>query len=228
MDEDGRVIDSIKYDDLREEDIRDALAELLRKRKPDVIGVAGFSVQTNRLMDELRKLVEDKDITVQGDDREDRSLIECVWVQDEVARLYQNSERAQIDHPDLAPLARYCVALGRYLQSPILEYAALGKDIVSISFHPAQQLLGDDKLWKSIEAAMVEVVNLVGVDINEAVNKPYIGNLLQYVSGLGPRKADGMQKAIAANVCGVRVLGCAYALTVLGWTSAPTRSADRC
>jgi len=35
----------------------------------------------------------------------------------------------------------------------------------------------------------VNVVNEVGVDINEALAHPYKAGLLQFVCGLGPRKA---------------------------------------
>lgn len=198
LDEDGRFHSSIKIDDLRDEESRERVAEVLRERRPDVIGVSGFSVQTNRLYEDLKKLVEEKEITVQ-DEKEEKSPIEVIFVNDEVARLYQHSERAKIEHPELAPLTRYCCALARYIQSPLLEYAALGKDVVSISFHPAQNLLSPDRLMKSLEMAMVDMVNLCGVHINEAASKPYIANLLPYVCGLGPRKASHVLKIMNAN-----------------------------
>ncbi|KAF8534037.1 SH2 domain-containing protein [Trichophaea hybrida] len=199
LDEDGRFHNSLKVDDLRDEANREKVAEALRERRPDVIGVSGFSVQTNRLFDDLKKLVEEKEITVQGEEKEERSPIEVLFLNDEVARLYQHSERAKHEHPDLAPLTRYCCALARYVQSPVLEYAALGKDIVSISFHPAQNLLSEEKLMKTLDMAMVDMVNLCGVYVNEAASKPYIANLLPYVCGLGPRKAAHVLKMMSAN-----------------------------
>lgn len=187
-------------DDLRDEANREKVAEALRERRPDVIGVSGFSVQTNRLFEDLKKLIEDKEITVQGEEKEERSPIEVLFINDEVARLYQHSERAKHEHPDLAPLTKYCCALARYVQSPVLEYAALGKDIVSISFHPAQNLLSEEKLMKTLDMAMVDMVNLCGVYLNDAASKPYIANLLPYVCGLGPRKAAHVLKMMSANV----------------------------
>ncbi|KAL7272149.1 Transcription elongation factor spt6 [Rhizina undulata] len=198
MDEDGRVLEHVKYPDLRDEKSRDELKEVLQRRKPDVIGVSGFSVATHKLFEDVRQFVENENITVVGED-DDRTPTEVLYVNDEVARLYQNSDRARVDHPDLPPLARYCVALARYVQSPLLEYAALGKDIVSIIFHPAQQLLPQCKLMRYLESSMVDMVNLVGVDINEAVNKPYVANLMPYVCGFGPRKATSVLKAIQTN-----------------------------
>jgi transcription elongation factor SPT6 len=200
LDENGRFHNSIKVDDLKDEANREIIYNAIREKRPDVIGVSGFSVQTSRLYEDLVKLVEDRKITVSDDGDDGRSLIEVIYVNDEVARLYQHSERAKVDHPEFPPLVRYCCALARYVQSPLLEYAALGKDVASIPFHPAQKLLNPDKLWKSLETALVDMVNLCGVHINEAVTSPYVANLLPYVCGLGPRKASHLLKIISSSV----------------------------
>ena len=47
---------------------------------------------------------------------------------------------------------------------------------------------------------MMNVVNVVGVDINRAVHDPYYQHLLPFVSGLGPRKAQLVIKKIQASV----------------------------
>ncbi|KAG9721529.1 transcription elongation factor spt6, partial [Aureobasidium melanogenum] len=87
----------------------------------------------------------------------------------------------------------------RYMQSPLKEYAALGRDITSISFTSNQTLIPQEKVLKHLEMAMIETVNLVGVDVNEAVSDSYTANLLQYVSGLGPRKAAHLLKVVNSN-----------------------------
>ena len=201
MDELGRVFETVKYPDLRDEQSRKDFVEVLKRRRPEVIGIGGFSVATHRLFDDIQKLVEAENITVIGENDDERYPVDLIYVNDEAARLYQHSERARLDYPEFPPLARYCIGLARYLQSPLLEYAALGKDIVSISFHPAQQLLPQEKLLKKLESAMVDMVNMVGVNINDALkSQNYVGNLLPYISGLGPRKATSIMKSITANV----------------------------
>lgn len=50
-----------------------------------------------------------------------------------------------------------------------------------------------------LETAMVDMVNLVGIDLPETYDDKYMSKLLPYVCGLGPRKADRMIKAIQAN-----------------------------
>lgn len=180
-----------------------ALVELVERRKPDVIAVSGFSTGTQSLHRCLELIIELKDLkgaAYEDEDGNDRSdKLEVVIVNDEVARLYQTSGRAELEHPGAEPLTKYCVALAKYLQNPMKEYAALGKDIVSISFHPCQKYLPHEKIIKQLETAMADMVNLCGVDINEAMSDSYTANLLPYICGLGPRKASALLKKISYN-----------------------------
>lgn len=212
VEDDGRVLENGKFVDLSlgdsargAEDGRDVarLMELVHRRKPDVIGVSGFSAETRKLYKQIEDIVEQKDMRgaeyedEDGNDRTDK--LEVVIVNDEVARLYQTSRRANLEHPSFATLTKYCVALAKYLQNPMKEYASLGRDIVSISFDPCQRYVPQDKIIKQLETAMVDMVNLCGVDVNEAVSDPYTANLLPYVCGLGPRKASQLIKVININ-----------------------------
>ncbi|KAK0108359.1 Transcription elongation factor spt6 [Cadophora gregata] len=205
VEEDGRVLEHGKFENLsRNERAREDFVELVLRRKPDVLGISGFSVDTHKLIISLKDLIEEKGLKgaefedpETGDDRSEP--LEIVVVNDEVARLYKDSARAALDHPTFSSLTKYCVALAKYLQNPMKEYAALGKDIISLSFHPCQQLLPEEKLRKQLETAMVDMVNLCGVDINEAIADSYTAALLPFVCGLGPRKATAVLKTINAN-----------------------------
>ena len=212
VEDDGRVLENGKFLDLsmgnEEKGIKEgadvaAFVELVQRRRPDVIGVSGFSVETRRLYDQLEEIVEKKQLCgaeyENEDGQETRDKLEVVIVNDEVARLYQTSDRATMEHPGFAPLTKYCVALAKYLQNPMKEYASLGRDIISISFDPSQRYLPQEKVLKQLETAMVDMVNLCGVDINEAVSDSYTANLLPYVCGLGPRKATQVLKAVNLN-----------------------------
>ncbi|KNG82613.1 hypothetical protein ANOM_009402 [Aspergillus nomiae NRRL 13137] len=212
IEEDGRVLENGKFVDLsigdRDRNIPDgkdvdAFVELVDRRRPDVIGVSGMSPETRRLYKLLAEVVDKKDLRgapyTDDHDEEISDRLEVVIVNDEVARLYQHSERAKKDHPSFAPLTHYCVALAKYLQSPLKEYASLGRDIISIQFKPGQQLVTQELLLKQLETALVDMVNLVGVDINEAVTDSSTANLLPYVCGLGPRKAAHLLKIVNMN-----------------------------
>ncbi|RDA92502.1 hypothetical protein CP533_4190 [Ophiocordyceps camponoti-saundersi (nom. inval.)] len=205
VEEDGRVLEQGKFGNLaKDESQRDEFVELVQRRRPDVIGVSGWCAATHKLVRDLEHIVVDKglmgseyDDPETGEFRAD--LLEVVVVDDEVARLYKDSPRAVAEHPSLNPVTRYCVALARYMQNPLKEYAALGRDISSLRFHSCQHLLPQDKLMKYLESAMVDTVNMVGVNINDAMTDTYTANLLPYVAGLGPRKATSVIKAINAN-----------------------------
>ncbi|KAI9735804.1 MAG: Transcription elongation factor spt6 [Cirrosporium novae-zelandiae] len=212
VDEDGRVLENGKFTDLAvgdpERGIRDgadvdAFVDLIERRRPDVIGISGFSPETRRLYKNVSELVEVKNLHGPENNNDDggpiSEQVDVLIVNDEVARLYQNSERAQMEHPGFAPLTHYCVGLGRYMQSPLKEYAALGRDIISISFDPNQNFLPQEKLMKSLETALVDMVNLTGVNINDALSQPSVANLLPYVCGLGQRKATQLLKTININ-----------------------------
>lgn len=212
VEDDGRVLENGKFVDLALADSEkntedgadvEAFVELVGRRKPDVVGVSGFSAETKKLYNQLEQIVKVKDLRgseyENDDNQEATDRLEVVIVNDEVARLYQTSDRANMEHPGLAPLTKYCVALAKYLQSPMKEYASLGRDIVSISFSPSQGYLPSDKILKQLETAMVDMVNLCGVDINESVSDAYTANLLPYICGLGPRKATQLLKAIHLN-----------------------------
>ncbi|KJK77021.1 Transcription elongation factor [Metarhizium anisopliae BRIP 53293] len=205
VEEDGRVLEQGKFGNLaRDEAQREEFAALVRRRRPDVIAVSGWSAETSKLVRDIEALVSDKDLRgAEFDDPETNDYrtepLEVVVVDDEVARLYKDSPRAVAEHPSLNPVTRYCIGLARYMQNPMKEYAALGKDVSSLSFHPCQHLLPQDKLAKYLDSAMVDTVNMVGVNINDAMTDTYTANLLPYIAGLGPRKATSVIKAINAN-----------------------------
>ena len=212
VEEDGRVLENGKFTDLTlgdaergTEDGADvkAFVELVERRKPDVIGVSGFSADSRKLYRQIDEIVERKDLrSAEYEDEEGNSIsdrLDVIVVNDEVARLYQTSDRSNLEHPGFAPLTKYCVALAKYLQNPMKEYASLGRDIISISFHPNQHYVPQEKLMKNLETAMVDMVNLCGVEINEAVSDLYTANLLPYICGLGPRKAAQLIKVVNLN-----------------------------
>ncbi len=210
--DDGRVSENGKFMELapgdRERGTVDgvdvpAFLDVIRRREPEVIGVSGFSPDTRKLHSHISTLVKDHDLRgpryADEDDRDRSDLLDVITVNDEVARLYMASEKAKQDHPGYPQITHYCVALGRYLQDPVKQYASLGRDVISISFDPAQHLLPQNKLLRKLEMALVDIVNMIGVDINEATSDGAVANLLPYVAGLGPRKAQQMLKVISLN-----------------------------
>lgn len=175
----------------------------LKFDKPDVLVVSGFNANSKRLYDILTKFVAENGITVNIEEVDKSSqvpLINVIWGPDETARLYQNSERAKSDFPDKPQLVRYSIGIAKYVQDPLLEYISLGQDILSLSFHEHQKLIPNDLVNEALESAFVDLVNVTGVDINIAVRDSYVAQALQYIAGLGPRKASGLVRNIVNNL----------------------------
>ncbi|CAG8576526.1 11772_t:CDS:10 [Ambispora gerdemannii] len=163
---------------------REAFAQLLEsKNHPDVIAISGYSSNTRRLLEQVKELVK----YCRKDDE-----IYVTVANDEVAVIARGS-RYYVHESAIkgySPLQAYCVSLARRLQSPIHEYIALESNLPMIRHHPLKDLVPKEKLNRALERAFINVVNMNGVDILEAVNDSYKAQTLQYVCGLGPRKAQ--------------------------------------
>ncbi|KAG9097196.1 Transcription elongation factor spt6, partial [Ceratobasidium sp. 370] len=294
LDEEGRFREHLRLDNLSDSDNRQEFLDLLKRRKPDVIVMSGFTVATKHLMSRVREALgmpeidpdtaapggapaptpapasqsggwggqdggslgggwgaqsdaggggwgdqgsqagrgwgdegggggggggwgDSNDTSGSGGRGEsggdkptsqshnagntsgrngDERLPEVMYGYDEVARIYQHSPRAEAEFSALPLIARYCVSMARYVQSPLNEYAALGSDLAAITYIEAQHLIPKDKLLVALERAIVNIVNNVGVDLNRALNDPYHRALLPFVAGLGPRKAEALIKKL--------------------------------
>ena len=189
-----------------EERFHGQLGEFIHKKlsqQPDVIVVSGYNANAKKLFEAVRSFVQAYNITANTEDLPDIQnppLIQVIWGQNETAVLYQNSLRAREEFGDQSMLARYCIGLARYLQNPLLEYILLGEDILSLSILEDQKYLPSDLILESLETAFVDIVNMVGVEINEAVRDPSVAHFLSFVAGLGPRKASGLIRNINSKL----------------------------
>ena len=142
LDEGGRLREHTRLDNLVDEDNRNELRDILKRRRPDVITVGGFSIATAKLRHRVRELVDPKPDPMGDDGPPLESFnIDVIYINDEVARIYQHSKRADEEFSALSPLAKYCIGLARFVQSPLNEYAALGSDITAITFNEDYQQL---------------------------------------------------------------------------------------
>ncbi|KAH9946100.1 transcription elongation factor Spt6 [Epithele typhae] len=207
IDDAGRVRDHTVLDNLVEGKFQDEFHDMVKRRNPEVIVVGGFTIATTKLARRIKELLGNGDgqnnegeaWPPEPSSQQSSPSVPVIYVHDEVARLYQHSRRADEEFSALSSLSKYCVGLARYVQSPLNEYAALGHDITAITFDEEnQQLVPKEKLLFALERVLVDEVNKVGVDINRAVTDAYYQTLLQFVAGLGPRKAQVLIKKIAS------------------------------
>lgn len=199
---DHNPITDRESEDLFQGQLKAFIDKSLNGKSPDVIVVSGYNAHTRRLFDIINSFVQMYRIQVDVDDvkTQEPPLVKVIYGPDETARLYQNSQRAKIEFSDKATLVKYCIGLAHYVQNPIVEYIALGDDILSLTFSEFQKLLPNDLILETFETCFVDIVNMLGVEINEAVRDENIGKLLPFVSGLGPRKASGLIRNINSKL----------------------------
>ncbi|KAJ7097816.1 transcription elongation factor SPT6 [Mycena belliarum] len=198
LDPRGRMREQTKLDNLVDVEMRDEFIDLVRRRKPDVIGIGGFNMATTKLSSRVKEII--GGLRLENNlsaETEQICNTPVIYVRDDVARLFQHSQRANDEFSTHSLITKYCVGLARYVQSPLNEYAALGTDISAVMFESVeQQLIPQEKLLFTFERILIDVVNKVGVDINRAVGDTYYQALLPFVCGLGPRKAQHLVKMI--------------------------------
>jgi len=145
LDEGGRMRENTKIDNLHDTDSQDEFIDLLRRRRPEVIAIGGFSISTLKLANRVKEMLRGTSAAATegawGASTQPEFDIPVVYVHDDVARLYYNSKRAGQEFSTISPTARYCIGLARYTQSPLNEFAALGSDITAISLIPEQTLV---------------------------------------------------------------------------------------
>lgn len=149
LDDEGRLREHAMFDNLQEQQMQNEFQNILKRRRPDLVAIGGFSAQTHRLYDQIRVIARDPDYlaSINEDDQmrergEDEPIsIPVRYIFDEVARLFQQSKRAEDEFGTLPVLTRYCIGLARYAQSPLNEYAALGADMIAVTFDEEGQHL---------------------------------------------------------------------------------------
>ena len=111
--------------------------------------------------------------------------IHVLMVNESGASIYSASEVARAEFPDEDLTVRGAVSIGRRLMDPLAELVKL--DAKSIGVGQYQHDVDQKALKGRLDDVVVSCVNAVGVQVNTAS-----GELLSYVSGLGPRLAKSI------------------------------------
>lgn len=207
MNYDGSISEHVKFEEnYRDQEFERKLLQLIDRFAPEVIAISGYNVQISHLkkrVEEIvklnKKMVSPEIIGDEIDDQEEPVELPVLYIPNETSRLFEHSDRANEEFSDKPVVAKFCIGLARYVQSPLLEYIALGDTVTTISIHKYQTLLPEHKLMEAIESVFVDMTSLTGIKINDAIRHPYLAQSLQYISGLGPRKANSLIKGIESN-----------------------------
>ncbi len=113
------------------------------------------------------------------------TTIQIVSVNESGASIYSASDVAREEFPDQDVTVRGAISIGRRLMDPLAELVKI--DPKSIGVGQYQHDVDQALLKQSLDDIVVSCVNLVGVELNSASKQ-----LLTYVSGLGPSRAQAI------------------------------------
>lgn len=210
LDSSGEVVDTLdvgflssrsqnSHDQQRKKVDQDRLLKFLTDHQPTVVALGAVNLSCTRLKDDIYevifKIMEEnpRDIGHEMDN------LKFFYGDDTLPHLYENSRVSLDQLPGHSGIVRRAVALGRYMQNPLAMVATLcgpGKEILSWKLNPLESFLTSDEKYGMIEQVMVDVTNQVGFDVNLAKAHEWLFGPLQFISGLGPRKAAHLQRCL--------------------------------
>ncbi|KCV68968.1 hypothetical protein H696_04388 [Fonticula alba] len=169
------------------------LVAFIYQFRPVAIVIGTFGMETRSLFRFMDDLIKTRNIQT-----------ELLYVDGSAARLKEQ----RVIHTDPSLMEydtnfRFAVHTARRLLDPLEELASLftaQNDILSLRVHSLQRELPGSLLLDIFTRAFCMSVAHVGVDINRSISAPHFGHSLQFVPGLGPRKAEGLKLAISHNL----------------------------
>ncbi|KAJ7545245.1 hypothetical protein O6H91_09G112200 [Diphasiastrum complanatum] len=176
------------------------LLRFLRDHQPHVVVVGAVNLACRQLYNEV------KEVLLKIGEKYPRDLpeglencSELVWCDETIPSLYENSSISVEQLQQQPGIVRRAIALGRYVQNPLAMVSCLcgpEREILSLKLHHLQLFVNRDDLYESLEQVMITITNQVCVDVNLAASHEWLFAPLQFISGLGPRKAVVMKRSL--------------------------------
>lgn len=186
-------------DQQRKKNDQERVLKFMTDHQPHVVVLGAVNLSCTRLKEDIYevifKMVEENPRDV-GHEMDGLSI---VYGDESLPRLYENSRISSEQLPSQLGIVRRAIALGRYLQNPLAMVATLcgpRREILSWKLSPFESFLNPDDKFGMVEQVMVDVTNQVGLDINLAISHEWLFSPLQFISGLGPRKAASLQRSL--------------------------------
>ena len=162
-----------------------SLCDPIDEYKPELIIVAANCRQAITLREGLRKSRDDL-----RSGRKEFCALEDYEMCSKISKYHMmkgeaNEERAILE----------AISLCRLKQNAMAEILSIWNEKIEengclmLNLHPLQRTLNKYKLKAELERVAVEMVNLVGIDLNKIKNNVHLQKQLQFVSGLGHKKA---------------------------------------
>ena len=179
-----------RHANMKEEELN-RIKDFIIRRKPHVVAIGGECRDALMIMEDMQDLLKELE------EQEQFPKINVELIENELAKQYAVSKKGEQDFLDYPVLLRQAVSIGRRLQDPLIEFSQLcnpDEELLNLRFHPFQESVDQVDLLDALYTEFVNRTNEVGVDLNRAVAYPYTQNLVQFVCGLGPRKANALIK----------------------------------
>lgn len=211
LDSSGEVVDTLdvgflssrspnNHDKQRKKIDQDRLLKFMTDHQPTVVALGAVNLSCTRLKDDIYEII----FKIMEDNPRDvgheMDTLKIVYGDDTLPHLYENSRISVDQLSGHSGIVRRAVALGRYMQNPLAMVATLcgpGREILSWKLNSLESFLTPDEKYGMIEQVMVDVTNQVGLDVNLARAHEWLFGPLQFISGLGPRKAAYLQRSLA-------------------------------
>ena len=175
------------------------LQRFVSKNSPGVIVVAPKDLKSYNLKVELRNIAEN--VAKSSDIKEPFVM----WGNLQISFAFAKSSLSNNVNSDYSQLFKEAISTGRFIQNPLAETTNLWSEnekknaLLSLNLNPFQHLTNQYKLQTKIENLLVEQVNMNGVDLHACINYKHLSNQLQFVCGLGPRKATKLLEKLKAD-----------------------------
>jgi transcription elongation factor SPT6 len=129
-----------------------------------------------------------------------------MWGDNRVAEIASRCESSKkfIDSNDETVCE--AVSLGRYVQDPLAETLNLWSHrpkenlVLKMALHPMQDMIPTKELHNELESVVLEIVGNAGVNVNRCFKVDHRASPLQFVSGLGPRKAEKFIQSLKSTM----------------------------
>ena len=170
---------------------------MIMKQRPHVIMIGAENMDAERLCKDVGRIVDNL-----VDQNELPQHIPIHLYRNDIAKVFALSEYGKHELPNYFPIQRQAVSVARMATDPLVEISRLfnlDNDVLCVTWHPLQDCIPvHDVLWH-LEMETINRVSEVGVDINAIVDMSFRSGPLQFVSGLGRRKAAAVIQAIRST-----------------------------
>jgi transcription elongation factor SPT6 len=182
-------------DSIKKEGDLQLLKKFIVKYRPHVVAVGSADRKAVDIRNDVDEILKE----LNTNDEHQFPQINCFLMDDNLAKVYANSERGNQDFREYPNILKQAVSIARRMQDPLIEFSQLTgpeNEITSLRYHPMQDCLTEEELLEGLTTEFINRTNEVGVDINECVAHPYMSYLVQFVGGLGPRKGAWLLKTL--------------------------------